>query len=235
LIEELTYHNKDHVSKWFYNRYYYNSSNSRYWTFQLALNILSQTTKNPVIVETGCQREEEDIGAGMSTSIFAEYVHRYGGTLEVVDNERKHLTIAEKCVTPWNEKEQVKFHLSDSVCWLEEYEKPIDLLYLDSWDYPVCDMAWSYHSDFETGLKILENMPEEELKKKFADKIDPCQIHCLREFQAVENQLTDKSILLVDDNRFPAGGKPGLLKPYLVEKGWKCLLDFQQTIWKKSI
>ena len=86
---------------WFFDKYYIHGSNSRFWTFQLALNLLSQRNWNPTIVETGCQRMADDIGAGMSTSIFAEYIARYGGELHVVDNDVHHLTIAEKCVGEW--------------------------------------------------------------------------------------------------------------------------------------
>ena len=56
------------------------------------------------------------------------------------------------------------------------------------------------------------------------------QEHNLKEFKLVEHLLHNKSIVLIDDNDFN-GGKPLLTKQYLKERGWKVLLNDQQTIW----
>jgi FMN-dependent NADH-azoreductase len=57
------------------------------------------------------------------------------------------------------------------------------------------------------------------------------QSHCLAEFRAIEPRLQKNTIVLIDDNMLPFGGKPKLLKEYLDQKGWVCLFDYQQTLW----
>lgn len=223
--------------KWFYDKYYANGVNSRYWTFQLAFNILYQREKVPVIVETGCQRQADDIGAGMSTSIFAEYIARHGGELHIVDNNIRHLTIAEKCIGEWSSKNanRVYTYHNDSVEFLKDYLGEIDLLYLDSWDYPIFEIAKAYDPDFEKAMEIMKQVPDHDIQERFRTLVYPCQDHCVREFEAVEDQLEKTSLVLIDDNMLPGGGKPGLLKPYLREQGWTCLFDLQQTLWARSL
>jgi len=234
-VQDLVFTDTD--DQWFFQKYYADGSNSRFYTFQLAMNMLVQRDKPPVIVETGCQRQEDDLGAGMSTSIFAEYIARYGGELHVVDNNVYHLSVAEKCIAPWAPQNMNKVYTyhNDSAVFLQEWMGEIDLLYLDSWDYPIFEMAKAYDPDFDTAMEIMKKIPHEELQKKFADIVYPCQEHTVREFKAVEDQLNDNSIVLIDDNRLPGGGKPGLLKPILVEEGWKCLFDLQQSLWVREL
>lgn len=211
LLNEMS--TSDGHENWLYNKYYASGSNSRYFTFQLALNILSQrenTDGSPtVIIETGCQRMADDLGAGMSTSIFAEWASRHGGIVISVDNEPTHLQICEECITPWGE--YTRLILSDSVEFLSSCSFSPDLLYLDSLDYPIAENA--------------ENR----------EMIDAAQQHCLNEFLAIEKRLKPSCILLVDDNTLGGGGKPQLLKRHLMDTNWIMLLDHQQTLWVKEI
>jgi hypothetical protein len=165
---------------------------------------------NPVIIETGCQRQEEDLGAGMSTSIFAEYISRYGGKLIVVDLFEEHLNRSRQYLQKWPDID-VQFEVSDSVKYLEDYRGPCDLIYLDSLDYPIAEN--------EGNVKMQQQAQE----------------HCLRELRAVEKNLTANSIMLIDDNQLSGGGKPAKAKEYLVDRGWTCLLDLQSTIWVREI
>lgn len=196
----------DEADNWFHKRYYYAGSNARYYTFQLCLNLLNQRTKDPVIVETGCQRQEEDVGAGMSTSIFAEFVHRYGGRVIAIDIIRAHLDRAKQYVQKWS-KAKVQFVEADSVYALANLPVLPDLLYLDSLDYPIGSQA---------GDVVRQ---------------EQAQQHCLNEFLAIEDRLPKSTILLIDDNQLPGGGKPKALKSYLLTKGWICLLDSQSSVW----
>lgn len=221
---------------WFHDGYYASGSNCRYHSFGIALRLLSQRHPDPVIIETGCQRQEDDLGAGMSSSIFAEYVEKYGGTLHVVDNEPKHLELAKGFLKKWPFA-NTEFTLSDSVEFLREYDGRCDLLYLDSYDYPVGDMWQAYggQRDLSTAVKILESKTYDDIMAEFSHVIIPCQQHCLNEFRAIEGSLHKNSIVLIDDSDFPGGGKPGMLKPYLAENGWICLYDSQQTLWVKEL
>lgn len=221
--------------KWFKDKYYYEGKNERFKTFETALATMKSRYISPIIIETGCQRQKDDLGAGMSTSIFAEYIHRYGGTLLIIDNVQRHLNIAKECIREWLSS-KVFFYNSDSVSYLRQYEGKCSLLYLDSYDYPIGQMWDKYDGrvDLPKAMKIVESKSQKELMSEFGDIIIPCQQHCLNEFKAVESNLDEDSIILVDDNNFPGGGKPGLLKPYLESKDWKSLLEGQQTLWVRK-
>jgi len=211
---DLIFTGEDQKHNWFYNKYFYGGGNARYYSFQLCLNMINQTQtkKNPndlVILETGCQRQEDDLGGGMSTSIFGEYISRYGGKLISVDNNEIHLARAENYLGKWPHI-NASLYLADSISFLQAYKGPCSLLYLDSLDYP-----------------IAENEGDVVMQKA-------AQQHCLKEFQAIEQNLTDNVILLVDDNALNGGGKPKVLKDYLKPTGqWICLFDSQQTVWIK--
>ena len=65
----------------------------RLQTMKSALNLYLQRG-GKIIVETGCQRELNDWGGGMSTSIFGEFIAKFGGSLYTVDNSEEHLNRA---------------------------------------------------------------------------------------------------------------------------------------------
>lgn len=204
--DKLIYTGPDYKENWFFNDWYRSGGNARYWTWQVVLNLLNQTIQEPVIIETGCQRMEDDIGGGMSTKLFCEYISRYGGKLISVDINRRNLEMCAK----WTQKYDCdkQFIQSDSVEFLSNYSGEVDLVYLDSYDYPI---------PFNQG---------EALK---------AQTHNLNELIAIEPQLTETSIVLFDDNYLDGGGKPRLAKEYLRKRNWFCLLDYQQSIWVRSI
>jgi hypothetical protein len=204
----------DQTQSWLYQKYYYGGTNSRYWTWQIALNLLLQRHPNPVIIETGCQRLPDDLDAGMSTSILGEYCHRHGGKLYTVDLFPNHLQTCRECTIPF--AASIEYVESDSIAWLRDAKGiQADLLYLDSLDYP-------FSLDGRTW-----NRTEAQLSQE----------HCLNEFLAAEGsgKLKGDTIFLADDNQLLGGGKPRLLKSYLIERGWICLLDLQQSLWVREI
>jgi hypothetical protein len=233
---KLIFNGEDLHDNWFYNRYYYSGSNGRFYSFQIVLNLLQQRFDSPIILETGCQRLEEDLGAGMSTSIFAEYIHRYGGKLITVDTSTSHLAMAKKCAQRWSNID-VTFENSDSVTFLASYNGPCDLLYLDSFDYPYGQLTNLYggHANLERAMNELKKLGREKVIEKHWELIKPCQEHCLLEFKAIEDRLSKHTILLIDDNFLAGGGKPRLLKEYLLAKQWICLLDLQQSLWVRKL
>ncbi len=228
----------DSSDNWLYKRYYYDGANFRYWSFQTALNLLVQRTSSPTIIETGCQRQKEDLGAGMSTSLFGEYCKRYGGRLFTVDLISHNL---EECKSHTIEyKDYIEYILSDSIQWLSNNRSIVaDLLYLDSWDHPHGELLNCYggQTDTEAALKILDGMTQEEVLEKHGDLLAPCQNHCLNEFIAAEQsgKLNNQTVVLIDDNQLSGGGKSRLVKDYLVAKEWICLFDLQQSLWIKEL
>ena len=98
----------------------------RHITFNLALN-----SKPQVIVETGCQRKEEDFTAGCSTTVFGWYARNNNCSFTSVDNDNEHIKTAQELTKPF----PVNFICSDSIEFFKNYKgKKIDLLYLDSLD-----------------------------------------------------------------------------------------------------
>lgn len=102
-------------------------------TFDLVLENLGRSRREPVIVETGCVRARDDWGAGLSTVVLSAFVDALGrGSVETVDNNGEHIRMARELVGPSGGR--TRFHNSDSVSWLSGVWKSIDLLYLDSMD-----------------------------------------------------------------------------------------------------
>lgn len=153
------------------------------------------------IVETGTIRMIDDYGAGYSTFIYGNFVKKYGGHITTIDIEPVNMAVCKLATEEF--KDQITYVVDDSLHALTLLKEPIDLLYLDSLDTPIEPEADASHA----------------------------QEHCLKEFKLAEYLLHDKSIVLIDDNNFANGGKSRLVKKYLKEKGWRLLLNAQQSLW----
>lgn len=172
----------------------------RFFTFKTAISLfLNSSTKN--IVETGCQRNLIDWGAGNSSLIFSETLSDFPekGGLYSVDISEQNLNICHQVTKKFN---NTNLYLGDSIAFLSQFDQSVGLLYLDSLDYEV-------------------NLQKES------------QEHQLKEIMAIYPKLSDDSIILLDDNDFPNGGKTKLTKEFLLEKNWICVLDHQQSLWIK--
>ena len=111
--------------------------NNRSDGFQKIFEYLADK-KNPVIVETGTYREENNYeGDGCSTLLFDNFVDYHGGTVFSVDNDPKACQLAEEntCFTEVIE--------SDSVEFLGTLDGKIDLLYLDSYNIVNWNDDWA--------------------------------------------------------------------------------------------
>ena len=85
------------------------------------------TIKDPVIVETGTVRKENNYeGDGCSTVLFDNYVGIMGGKLITVDIDPMACKTAERLTT------NAEVIESDSVEFLSTLTGKVDLLYLDS-------------------------------------------------------------------------------------------------------
>jgi len=98
----------------------------------------------------------------------------------------------------------IKYAVQDSVEFLRAYPGRIDLLYLDSFD---CSPVGDSSA---------------------------AQVHQVEEFRAAKHALGRDSILLMDDNNFPSGGKTRLLKMQLPNEGWECIIDMGQSLWQRK-
>lgn len=245
--QELTQHIDSFKTDWFYQKYhdklivnpYDPFTAGRFVTMQIAINLFLQRG-GTTIVETGCQREKEDWGAGCSTSVFADVVSRIEkGRLFSIDNEERHLSIAREVV---HNASHVEFIHSDSVEALrygidtQGSYATIDLLYLDSFDYPLFELCDRYGTRSDPGYREnpLFQMSDRQITAHNADLIGPCQVHCLNEVQFAYQWLTERSVILIDDANFPGGGKARLARTWLAEQGWCMVLDAHQTVWIRN-
>lgn len=171
-------------------------------TFLKTLELLEKNEAK-TIIETGTSREGLH-GAksnGAATIVFGKWAKQNNAFLHSVDISEKSVAAAQKEVDNQKLNSNVKIHLSDSVSFLQAFNTPVDFLYLDSYDY--------------------NNDPEVQLKS---------QTHHLNEFMAIENQLHDKTIVLIDDCDLPNGGKGKLVVDYMLKNGWEILIKAYQIL-----
>lgn len=218
----------------------------RYHTTKAALTLVSQRTECPEIVETGCQHNAEEWGAGCSSTVLADFIAQgfpSYGQLYTVDTSADHLA---RCKAITERYKVTSYHCDDSVEFLKDraaikFQPPtapgqpsglIDLLYLDSFDYPYGTLLEAYggKSDIDSARKIVEGMSDEAIVDRFGSVIAPCQEHCLAEIQAAAPSLTPGAVVLIDDV-LPGGGKPRLAKEWMRAQGWLHVLEDYQTLW----
>jgi hypothetical protein len=220
-------------NNWF-DKKYREKGSTRRATFKIALNLFLQNGGRR-IVETGCVRLQEDWGGGMSTLLFGHFAKVFNVEFISVDINPFYIRIAKNITEEFSK--HINFVESDSVKFLESFSKPIDLLYLDSLDYPLGDLLNIYggKEDIDKALKILKDLGEDEVYKRHKNIVLAAQEHQLNELKAAEDKLSNHAILMLDDSDLPGGGKSKLTKEYLFKKNWKLVLDDYQDVWVKRI
>lgn len=226
-----------YFENWFDKKYRANLD-GRWPTVKAALNLMLQRGRD-TIVESGCQRQANDWGAGASTSVFCDFIDHYGGHLWSVDNDERHLKICDDLTKKWEQHRTLV--LSDSVeafknlDKLPGYKGPPGLVFLDSYDYPIGTIweAYGGRTDLPMAMTRVDEISEEQLLIDFGHIIDPCQQHCLNELLAVLPFCDEKTVILCDDN-LKGGGKGRTAKIWLQDNGYECVLDFQQSLWIKK-
>lgn len=165
---------------------------SFYWTVGAIVNKLGT---NLVMVETGCIRnttEESRFGDGWSTLNWEYVAKETDSVVYVVDIDENHLSKSKQIVP---ESKYIVYTKQDSIEFLQNFDKKIDFLFLDSYDY--CG-------------------DEENVRR--------CHVHQLNEVKAAMDKLNDKCLVLIDDV-FDTNwnGKGKLSIPYLLENGFEIL------------
>lgn len=171
-------------------------------TFLKVLELLDKI-KAQIIIETGTSREGLH-GAksnGAATIVFGKWAKQNSALLHSVDISEKSVTASQKEVDRQDLNSSVRIHLSDSIAFLESFQEQVDFLYLDSYDYS---------KDIEVQTKS--------------------QIHHLNEFKAIEDQLHENTIVLIDDCDLPNGGKGKLVVEYMLKNDWKVLINAYQIL-----
>jgi len=132
----------------------YNPYHINFFTFRKLFELMRKLNKKELtIVETGTSAVGVD-----STTLFDSYVRKYGGELYTVDiNPYTSLLNKHK----WSDR--TKPVVSDSVKFLEEFNKEIDVLYLDSMDIDWLNPSNSMNHGFMELYKALPKMSNESL------------------------------------------------------------------------
>lgn len=227
-----------------FTRRFATNMDARWVTFKAALNLLARPAsrcKRSLIIETGCARQVNDWGGGQSTLVLREFMKLFPSCfLWSVDINPNSLDQCRKVLGDDPVNERVELVECDSVKFLSEFPFRLDLLYLDSFDYPWGELIQTHAQ--ATGKSTTDaeadlwSMSHEEVATLHWPVIQDCQEHCLKELQAAidSGAIDDSTIILIDDNMLPGGGKPRLAKKFLHEElDWECVYDYQQTLWIK--
>ena len=118
---------------------YKNIKNIRFETFKFTLEEANKRNLK-TIVETGVARgkikffffRKVNWKDGMSTLMFSEYSSLYKGQLHTCDIDKSNIEAAKKFCKKYSNF--VTFYVENSLNFLKNFEKKIDLLYLDSLD-----------------------------------------------------------------------------------------------------
>lgn len=156
------------------------------------------------LVETGTARRglSKSKGDGASTVVFGLWAKNNGAHLHSVDIDPESIAEAQQAVDGLDLGDHVTLVTSDSVAFLADYAKPVDFLYLDSYDYHKTD----------TSIQVAS------------------QEHHLKEIEAIFDKLHDRSIILIDDCRLPNGGKGKLAIDFLKSRGWVVHMSDYQVL-----
>src|SRR5574343_548394 len=218
-------------NSWFQQKYATPlSAGPRFDTLKIALNLFRQR-HGRLIVETGCQRQLDDWGGGCSTQVFADSLAHYGGKLVSIDISPENIATARQI----NPSPYIDFICNDSVNGLSSLSTfdQIDLLYLDSFDYPYGQLLDLYggKTDIVRAIDQLKQLNETTIVQLHNSIIEPCQQHCLKEIQTAMPFLHSGSVILIDDNNLPGGGKARLANEYLETHGWVLVHCSYQALW----
>lgn len=172
-------------------------------TFVKTLKLLKERNAK-IIIETGTSRKglKGTRGDGAFTIVFGKWAKENGAKLHSVDISKASCEGSKTEVSKQGLDDIVTVHHDDSLEFLKNFNDPIDLLYLDSYDYS--------RTDKDIQLKSQE--------------------HHLKEFKIIENKLHDNTIVLIDDCGLPGGGKGKTVIEYMTSKNWKILINAYQVL-----
>lgn len=159
--------------------------------------------KGKIIVETGTSRLIGNLtGDGCFTILAAQIATASNTHLWTCDILKDHIDAA-KYMTR-QDRENVTYVVNDSVEFLKNFDKTIDLLYLDSMDFVI------------------------------GGNNDKSQDHCLNEYLAARYKLSEKAIVVIDDCGVENGGKGGKAIPQMLQDGWIKIYDSYQVVLVRS-
>lgn len=175
-----------------------------------------QKVKQPLIVETGCAREEDNYsGDGQSSLLFDKFIKEYGGEFYTVDLSKESVEYCKSKMT----SDHSSVVESDSITYLKTLNsflltsnKKIDFLYLDSFDAPRDDPQVVYMSALHHLYELLTIAPS--LKSGALIGVD-------------DNWLTE-----IEKDKFILAGKGQFVFDYMTKSGRPLRQDGYQLFWE---
>lgn len=180
------------------------AESNRFVTMYLALDLLLKQGGR-TLVETGTLRIENNRHDGMSTLVFGGFCKKYQRYLHTVDADEVAMNVCRKATGDY--KDFISYNVSDSIAFLKNFNRQIDLLYLDSLDCPEIE---------------------------YSPQLTASQEHQLREIETAFDKLSQNAIVLLDDNDLVNGGKTRLSKIFLQENGFTEAMSWKQSLWAKN-
>lgn len=176
-------------------------------SFKKTLQLLNDR-KVKILVETGTSRNglENTRGDGAATIVFGKWAEKNNAYLYSVDISKDSVDGSQKAVKELHLEKYISVCHEDALSFLKSFDKKIDFLYLDSYDYS------------KTDIDIQQKSQE----------------HHLKEFQLSESKLHDNSIVLIDDCGLPGGGKGKLVIDYMLKKNWEIIINKYQVLLVKK-
>lgn len=105
-------------------------------SFVLAVELFTKIyDRTSAVVETGTIRTRINSPDGQSTNIFAEVSRSLKVPFYSIDLSPEHIATSKEVVTSHGLGEHVNWVTADSVTFLGSFGHPIQLLYLDSYDF----------------------------------------------------------------------------------------------------
>lgn len=212
----------------FYNKIR-NQLEHRIEGFDFIFNYLKKI-KNPIIVETGCARGENNYsGDGESSLLFDAYINEYGGEFFTVDiSEISYNYCKSKLKSP-----RSSVALSDSISYLKklnyEFElndKKIDFLYLDSFDAPHYDNKIVENSARHHLYELLSIFPS--LKKNCLIGVDDNWLEISKKI------VMGNSNYIVENETFRVSGKGMYIAEYMSLIGNSPCFSGYQVFWNNK-
>lgn len=185
---------------------------ARMMGFDYIFNYLKRI-ENPLIVETGCARKEDNYeGDGQSSLLFDKYIHEYGGNFWTVDIAHESTNYCRSKII----SDRTLVHEMDSITFLKKLNdqlmhegRKIDFLYLDSFDAP----------------------------RDKPDVVYRSALHHLYELMAILPSLKPDALIGVDDNwdeNKQMKGKGQLIADYMATINNHPVLHSYQILWKNK-
>ena len=183
---------------------------NRYVGFRAMFDYLLQEKNSDfTIVETGTLRNAGHWPDGQSSYVFRDFIEHFGGKLITIDISAENMLACQTYLQQHfkdSERAQVQFTVADAVVALQKIQEPVDLIYLDSYDFDP-------HNPMPSMLHHMKEL-----------------LSCQKILAQKPNVLVG-----VDDNfKTPElrHGKGYLVKEWVKQVGYKVLLDDYQFIFE---